>query len=65
MKRLMFTILALPLIAGCWWSKDKKSDVVEETRLEKTEELLGAEEEMSEGMTPAASNLAASTEDDK
>jgi len=60
MKRLMFAILAIPFVAGCW---SKKSDVVttptEETNLEKTEELIGADEEMSEGMTPA------STEDEK
>ena len=63
MKRVMLTILALPLLAGCWWSKDNKNvAAVEttstdgaETSFDKAEELLGADEEMSEGMAPAAS----------
>lgn len=66
MKRLMFTILALPLFAGCFWNT-KKSNVVEstataESNFEKTEELIGADQELSEGMTPETTGL---EEDDK
>lgn len=60
MKRLMFAILALPLLAGCWGTENKKAEVVEsapvESNLEQTEKLIGTEEEISDNMALPTSN---------
>lgn len=43
----MFAVLALPLLAGCFWNKtDKKTDVVESTVAQEAQAPESATDEM-------------------